>query len=270
MSAIGKDLRMGRFRRPGSRLGLLVPIDHGLTIGPVAGLGSTGEIGRWIRHPAIDGVIGHKGLIERLARAGHLTGRGVMVHLNGMTTLAAQPDRKEMVTGIDAALRLGADAVSVQVNFDGVSDAHNLGLLGQVVDRAHDIGLPVLAMVYDKVEAPEARTPRMRHLLRVAIELGADAVKIGAPATEADLAELLAGASEDVPIYLAGGPRRSLEEFLALARIALAHGAAGLCAGRNVFERPDPAAALDQLDLVFRRHDERPALIRAGALRQAS
>src|SRR4051794_25915586 len=143
MSA-GKTIRLGRFRYPGTNVGLIVPIDHGLTIGPVEGVKSTSQISDWIGHDAICGVIAHKGIVERLADRRALSSKGVMVHLNGMSTLGGSPNTKELVCSVESAVRLGADAVSVQINFDGTNDAHNITLLGAIVDDAQRFELPVL------------------------------------------------------------------------------------------------------------------------------
>lgn len=85
----GKNLRWRRFLAPGASHSLLVPIDHGLTLGPLEGIESIAAMSRWIGHPAISGVIVHKGIAQRLGERGVLTGGGVMVHLNGMSALSA-------------------------------------------------------------------------------------------------------------------------------------------------------------------------------------
>jgi len=255
IGSAGKQIRWSRFRYPRSRFGLIVPIDHGLTVGPMAGLESVSQVGRWIAHPGITGIIAHKGIVERLAAHDCLRGLGVMVHLNGMSSIAPAPDQKEMLTTVESALRLGADGVSVQVNYDGKNDGHNLRLLGAVVDDAAGYGLPVLAMVYDKVEARERgkRVERLRHLMRIAIELGVDAIKIAAPEDLGELPDLLAGLCEDAAIFVAGGAKRSDAELFELTALAAAAGASGLCVGRNVFQRPSPAAVLDDLSAILQR-----------------
>jgi fructose-bisphosphate aldolase, class I len=249
----GKSIRWRRFRSSDAGHSLIVPIDHGLTIGPIPGVSSVSDMARWIRHPAITGIVAHKGIVERLAARGLLGSVGVMVHLNGMSTLAKAPDRKELVTSVETAVRLGADAVSVQLNFDRDNDSHNLALLGQVVDAAQSYGLPVLTMVYDKVETNDAKASRarLRHLMRITIELGTDAIKIGPPAVLSDIEPLLEGICEDVAVLFAGGALGSDTEILALARAGRLAGAAGLCVGRNTFQREAPGEMLAQLQMVL-------------------
>src|SRR2546425_3578947 len=252
----GKKLRLARFRAtpaPGTRGAVIVPIDHGLTMGPLDGIGSTAEIGRWITSPVIDGVIAHKGIVERLAARGLLSRAGVMVHLNGMSSLGSAPNTKERLTDMETAVRLGADAVSLQVNFDGSNDAHNLSALGRAVDEAGRFGLPVLAMVYDKVPCADrsSEVARARHLMRIAVEVGVDALKIGTPAELSLIAALLDGFVEDVPVFLAGGSLTEPPILFALARAVMRAGGAGLCVGRNVFQHPNPHALLAELASVL-------------------
>lgn len=241
----GKDIRLSRFRYEGSRQGLIVPIDHGLTVGPLEGIGSSAEIRGWVNHPAICGVIVHKGMAERLAKQGCLGGLGLMIHLNGMSNLSAGADSKERLTSLETAMRLGADGVSFQVNFDGENDAHNLTEMGKIVDEAARYGLPVLAMVYDKVKAEGAvaRT-RLRHLMRIAVELGCDAIKIAPPAAGLELSDLLAGVTGDIAVYVAGGSVTTEKEVTDLARNVVRAGGTGLCVGRNVFCRENAGEVL--------------------------
>ena len=260
MSA-AKKIRQRRFLNAVTGKGILIPIDHGLTMGPLKGIETTGHMGHWLRSPHINGVIAHKGMIERLAERNCLTG-GVMVHLNGMTSIAPSPDTKEMLTSVAAAARLGADAVSVQVNFTGENDRHNLMLLGAVADEAAALGLPLLTMLYDKgpLLPEKKRVQRQRHLLRAAIELGTDMLKISLPSV-AEVAPLLADLQEEALIFVAGGQVGDERELLAQVSTALHYGAAGVCVGRNVFERSNPAEFLAMLAATIHGH---PSLGTAG------
>ena len=252
MNGTAKKIRWSHFLDRRSGRGLIVPIDHGLSIGPVEGLASVEQVSRWISHPAITGIIAHKGMVERLGNQGLLKGFGVMIHLNGMMSLASMPDRKERLTSVEAALRLGADAVSVQLNFDGKNDAHNLTLLGAVVDEAQHYGLPVLTMLYDKVscDGQEQRLGRLRHLMRACVELGTDALKLAAPDELSQLPSLLEGIREHTAVFFAGGAVRSEEELLMMAGQVVSCGATGLCVGRNIFQRESVRATLTRLQEV--------------------
>jgi class I fructose-bisphosphate aldolase/fructose-bisphosphate aldolase/2-amino-3,7-dideoxy-D-threo-hept-6-ulosonate synthase len=251
-TTVGKSVRWSRFRSAGSGRSLIVPIDHGLTLGPIDGLSGVREIGRWMRNDAIDGVIAHKGLVPRLAAAGMLEGRGVMVHLNGSTAIGEDPDTKHLLTSVENAMRLGADGVSVQVNFRPDNHAHNLGILGRVVDEAERYGLPVLAMVYPAgaVDDETVAMARHRHFLRIAFEMGVDAVKTAPPQHLEDIPALVDGV-DDLTVLFSGGSLGSDESLISLAKAVATAGAGGLCVGRNVFQRAEPDGILAQLRHVL-------------------
>lgn len=254
MGAPAKTLRWSRFTARRFGRSLIVPIDHGLTMGSITGLSSVREIGGWLDHPAIDGVVAHKGMAVKLAAAGLLTGRGLMIHLNGSTAIGEDPDTKHMVTTVETAVRLGADAVSMQVNWRPDNHGHNLRQLGAVVDEADRFGLPVMVMVYPAGPADDApgRPMRLhRHYLRVAYELGVDAIKTAPPPDIEDIDELLDGIGEDVAVLFSGGALASDETMISVTKKIANSTAAGLCLGRNVFQRPDPGPILSQLREVL-------------------
>ncbi|WP_019451098.1 hypothetical protein [Cupriavidus sp. BIS7] len=250
MADTARMRRWSRFVDRSSGLALIVPMDHGLTVGPIRGIDRIETVTRWLSPDLVTGVVLHKGLAERLGPAIHC---GMMVHLNGALALDDAPDRKLLLTSVDAAIRLGADAVSVQTNFTPGTAAHNLRLIGDVVEQAHQYGLPVMAMVYDRTAGrPDEAIARMRHFMRAAVELGVDVLKIGAPDDADSLGELLDGIHKHVPVVMAGGALMPDEALLNLTRAIARCGGAGLCVGRNVFQRDDPSAMLRKLGEALR------------------
>jgi fructose-bisphosphate aldolase, class I len=247
-----KKIRLSRILNPDSKRGIIVPIDHGLTLGPIKGLESTRRMAPWIKSDGINAIIAHKGMVVRLAERDLLGGRGVILHLNGMNAMAGQPDNKEMLTNLKTAARLGVDAVSLQINFTGENDAFNWKLLGQVADEAAQLGFPVLTMLYDKTSNLESKVKinRFRQLLRVAVELGTDAIKIAMPPSLAVLAEILDPVKDDAMIFLAGGEASDNERLLQQVDQAMGLGVSGVCMGRNVFANSDPSGFLKELSQV--------------------
>ncbi len=246
MTYIARKRRWSRFVDPQSGSTLIVPLDHGLTIGPVTGIDRLEDMVRWLSRGLLTGVVVHKGLAERLGLA---IDCGMMIHLNGALSVDAQPDRKLLLTSVEASLRLGADAVSVQTNFSPTTAGDNLRLLGSVVDDAHSFGLPVLAMLYDKTGSGSSseRMTRMRHFIRAAIEMDVDAIKLAAPDDPSAIAELMDGVQSHTSVVFAGGERKSHAQLLDLARAIVQCGGAGLCIGRNVFQHDNPCDILAEL-----------------------
>lgn len=247
MGYIGRKIRESRLLFQESDRGLIVPIDHGLTVGPIPGIDDMDTISKWITNKNISAIITHKGLLEHLVIRDlirpHL---GIIVHLNGMSNLAKDGDTKCMLTDVETSIRLGADAVSIQINFTEDNFAHNLDLLGQVVDRAHSCGLPVLTMLYDKVktDSHEDRVNRMNTLMRLCIELGTDALKVALPERIEDLSTLLKSHVKTTKVFFAGGELTSQRSFVDNIATAISLGSSGVCAGRNIFQHTNPNAAI--------------------------
>lgn len=261
-----KLTRWSRVVNPQTNRGLLIPIDHGLTSGEMDGLIHSSMPARWLSHPAITAVVAHKGMVARLNETGCLLGKGVILQLNGMISSAAQPHRKELLTSIDAALRIGADAVSLDLVFDGEQDSHNLKLLGCVADEAVAYGLPILVMVkcLGAQASGDSAILRLRRVVRSIWELGADAVKLQKPDSMSDIPVLLDGLTKDIDVFFAGGPRSSDEEIARLLTLGLNSGARGLCVGRNVFQNVHPEKFLTALGLrAARQSDQSLSLVSA-------
>lgn len=260
MGYIGRKLRQRRLLYSGSNVGLIVPIDHGLTVGPISGLQNMRDISRWIGDDNISAVIAHKGMLERLVTQNLLhSSTGVILHLNGMPSMSKEADTKQMVTHVDAALRLGADAVSVQVNFTANNYGHNLSLLGAVTDATHAAGLPLLTMLYDKVETTSSieKIDRMHKLIRLVTEFGADSIKIGFPESMDLLGELISSHRDSIQIFFAGGEKMDEKRLQDWTLAAMQRGANGLCIGRNVFQHPEPSSILRALSEHIRQEHVR-------------
>lgn len=248
-----KKRRLNRFFSRGSKRGIILPVDHGLTLGPIPGLESISKIANLLKHQEINGIIAHKGCLQRLNERDVLSHTAAMLHLNGMTSFAEDPDQKEMVSSVQTAMALGMDGVSLQLNFTGQNDSHNLRLLGAVSDQAMAVGLPVLTMLYDKAVTSDssASIKRMRHLLRAVTELGSDMIKIALPETPQALAEMLSDVTSDVHVLVAGGALVKESELIRLLESAVRNGASGFCIGRNIFERPQAADFLQRMHQIL-------------------
>ncbi|MFV8780968.1 class I fructose-bisphosphate aldolase [Microbulbifer sp. SA54] len=249
MTEMARKRRWQRFVDPQSGRALIVPLDHGLTMGPISGIARPEDIFSWVNSGAVTGVVLHKGLAARLA--GDLE-CGLVVHLTGSLSLDEKPDLKHLVTSVEAAVRLGADAVSVQTNFSAATASHNLRLMGQVVDQAHAWGLPVMSMVYDKSPSTGQALLRIRHFMRAAVELGVDALKVAAPTSLEAVPEMLDGIQSHTPVLFAGGTLADERALLDLAAAVRRYNAGGMCVGRNIFQRANPARTLGRLLDVFR------------------
>src|SRR5687767_1771640 len=109
---VGRRIRLARISRNDRYL--LVPMDHGVSVGPIQGLERPLELIATADESGATGVILHKGLMPQLARVRPRLGS--LVHVSSSTMQAPDPDEKRIVATVEDAVRLGADGLSVHVN----------------------------------------------------------------------------------------------------------------------------------------------------------
>lgn len=241
----GKQLRLSRLFRSGKSL--ILPLDHGITIGPVAGLENISDLVKSL-NGSIDAVVVHKGIAAQAAEGIGTDGCQLIVHLSASTILSPDPTQKELVTSVEHAVRIGASAISVHVNLGGVTESKMLRDLGDTAEQCEKCGLPLMAMMYvrDNSRFNEYDPEKIAHAARVAEELGADIVKVNYTGSIETFAMVVD--SVKIPIVIAGGPKMSSDaELLAMVGDAIKAGAAGAAIGRNLFQHAQPkvlAAAL--------------------------
>jgi DhnA family fructose-bisphosphate aldolase class Ia len=230
----GKELRLRRlFPGAGRRL-FSVPLDHSVSMGPIDGLESSASTALELQAAGADLLIVTKGAVREVGpvlRPPTLLG----VHVSASTSLGGTSNRKVKVGSAAEAVGLGADLLSVQVNFGVPEEPEMLRELGEAVDECRSLGLPLLCMAY--VKTPGTPTPEaLRHAARASADLGADIVKSSYPGSPEEFQRLVE--RTPVPVLIGGGVRADDEEgLLNLVRQSLAAGGAGICIGRNLFQR---------------------------------
>lgn len=236
----GKEIRLNKLFKHSGRL-LIVPMDHGVTVGPIDGLKDVSQTVKFIKSGKADAVIVHKGLVKQVAE--HITSDGceLIVHLSASTSLSPESNRKELVSSVEQAIRLGATAVSVHVNLGNSFESQMLKDLGKVAEDCDLWGIPLLAMMYvrDGSKNGEYDADKIKHAARVAQELGADLVKVNYSGNIESFAEVTSAVK--IPVMIAGGPKLSSSyDLLVMVSDAIEAGAKGISIGRNIFQNPDP------------------------------
>ena len=254
---MGKQLRLSRILRKGMML--CVPMDHGVTNGPIKGLVDINEIVRKVEIGGASAIILHKGMIKGLNFTPNI---GLVMHATASTALGPSPNFKVQSASVEEAIRIGADAVSVHINIGAKEEPDMLYTLGYMADAADEWGLPLLAMMYPRGEnIKDPSNPQtLAHVVRIGAELGADVVKTpytGDPDTFREVVR-----ASPVPVVIAGGPKVSTDrELLEMAKGAIEAGAKGVTFGRNVFQHENPSLILKALGkIVYERKDVDEAL----------
>ncbi len=247
---IGKQIRMERIIDRNTNKTVIVPMDHGVSSGPIYGIVDMRDaVDRVVRGGA-NAIVEHKGMVG----AGHRrSGKdvGLIIHLSASTSLSPHPNTKTLVCTVEEALRLGADAVSVHVNIGDDMERQMLNDFGIVSRRAHEWGMPLLAMIYprgDKI-VNEYDPDVLKHAARLGAELGADLVKISYSGTKESFQEVVRCCP--VPVVIAGGEKmESDRQILEMIRGAMDAGGAGVSIGRNVFQHQDPTRMVGAVSMI--------------------
>jgi fructose-bisphosphate aldolase/2-amino-3,7-dideoxy-D-threo-hept-6-ulosonate synthase len=155
--------------------------------------------------------------------------------------LGPDPNHKVLVTSVEKAIQLGADAVSVHVNVGSEMELDMLMHLGSISEICDDWGMPLIAMMYPRgKKIDDEHHPEVVKLAaRAGAELGADIIKTNYTGDPDTFKEVIDGCP--VPLVIAGGPRVETDrELLEMVKNAVDVGGAGVAIGRNIFQAPSP------------------------------
>ena len=202
---IGKKIRLERIIDRNSAKTVIIPMDHGVTVGPIEGLADMRATISKVVAGGANAILMHKGIVS----AGHRgAGKdvGLIIHLSGGTSMSPDPNAKELICSVEEAIKLGADAVSVHINLGAETDREMLGQLGFISERCMQWQMPLIAMMYTR--GPKIKNEydlnNTKHAARVGAELGADIVKVVYTGSVEGFAEVVEGCP--VPVVIAGRP----------------------------------------------------------------
>lgn len=236
---VGKKIRIKRIINPKSGKTVIIPMDHGVTMGPIQGLEDMDKTVNMIIRGGANATVVHKGIVMSTNRTED-TDIGLIIHLSASTSLNPQPNDKIPVCDVEEAIALGADAVSVHVNIGADTESFMLEMLGSTARECYRWGIPLLAMMYPRGDAVEVNVDTVKLAARVGAELGADIIKCPYTGDPESFKTVVQGCP--VPVVIAGGSKMSDSETLTMIEGAMSAGAAGVSMGRNVFQHENPEA----------------------------
>ena len=237
---IGKKIRLERIINRHTGRTVIAPMDHGVSNGPMKGIIDIDKTVESISQGGADAILMHKGIVEQGHR-GYGKDIGLIVHLSASTSLAPNPNNKVIVTSVEKAIQLGADAVSVHVNLGSETESEMLQELGEISETCSYWGIPLLAMMDPRGQKVENEhdVELVKHAARVGSELGVDIVKTNDTGDPDSFKEVVEGAL--VPVVIAGGPKVDTdEELLQMVKDSIEVGGAGVAFGRNLFQAENP------------------------------
>jgi len=215
---------------------VIVPMDHGISVGPLEGLIDMQKAVDDVSIGGATAVLMHKGLIRYSHRmAGEDV--GLILHLSASTDLGPTTNSKVLVATIDEAIKCGADAVSIHINFGSEDEPYMLESAGEISRQCAEWGMPLLVMAYPR--GPQIKNQfdpdAIAHCARAAAELGADVVKVSYTGDIDTFKEVCRGAL--APVVIAGGPKMDSDmDILNMVHDSMIAGGRGVSIGRNVFQ----------------------------------
>ncbi|MBL8895591.1 MAG: hypothetical protein JNJ53_13380 [Rhizobiales bacterium] len=251
--SVGKSIRLARILSGKGGRSACLAFDHGLHVGPIAGVGDLRAGIQNAVDAGFDGIILTPGAVARNVEL--LSGRdkpSVVMRIDqttmwrlGSFTGYAEGDVRA-ITSVEEAAAMGADAVLSYIfiaHKDPALETRSAERAAETAMQARRFGLAYVA------EPMVARNGMLRSPFdpkaiaihtRMAVEFGADIIKADWPGSVTACQEVLSSCV-GTPMLVAGGERgKSDEDTLRLVADLLAGGANGIMFGRALFQSPDP------------------------------
>jgi len=286
----GKRARLKRLlydHGPGGGTLLILPIDQGLEHGPVDFFANPDSLDPKYQYDlARDGnfsaIALHIGLAEKYFHeyAGDVP---LILKLNGKTAIPSDAQAFSALTGtVEDAVRLGADAVGYTVYVGSPAQDRDFDQFRKVRADADRLGMPMIVWAYPRGEAVAKKGGKeslyaIDYAARVALELGADIVKVNFPVpsekdadspppyntlklTAAEAFRKVVQSAGRSLVLVSGGEKVSDVDMLAKVRASMDDGAVGIIFGRNMWQRPraDSLRITRELHAIFREYAQPP------------
>lgn len=248
----GKAIRLSRIFNGRTGKAIITMLDDTLLAGPEYGLRQVDQKIQQVQGGGTDAILGFQGLLTR--HADELAGAPLLMNLTASTT-RMNHTRKVQTGTVEQAVQMGVDGVCVHVNISSPYETEMLQILADVSRDCERFGMPLLAIMYARgvkpsgedenyvdllQDDPEKYAELIRHATRVGVDLGADMIKTSYTGSAESFRTVVESAS-GVPVLMAGGPKVSVKEFLEKVYATQQAGAAGVCVGRNIFQRDEGA-----------------------------
>ncbi|HUK38401.1 MAG TPA: 2-amino-3,7-dideoxy-D-threo-hept-6-ulosonate synthase [Methanomicrobiales archaeon] len=249
---IGKEIRIERIINRNTGRAVIIPMDHGFSLGQIEGLTNMTNVITDVAKGGANAIILHKGMVKAGHRK-HGKDIGLIVHLSGSTSMNPDPNDKRIVCTVEEAIALGADAVSIHVNLGSPNESEMIEDAGKISRDCTTWGLPLLIMIYPRGKNVDATSPQaIGHCVRVAEEIGADFIKTNYPGDPESFKRIVEACS--VPVMIAGGEKAGDAETLKIIADSVKAGGAGVCMGRNAFQRKNTTRFVQAISRVVHKN----------------
>lgn len=179
----------------------------------------------------------------------------LILKLNGKTKLPNMEPMSRQVCSVKRAINLGAEAVGYTLYIGSESESEQFQEFGKIVEEAHHYHIPVIAWIYPRGKAihKDTTTEVLAYAARVALELGADIVKIKYN-NEIEGFKWVVESAGKTKVVVAGGSKMGISDLLKQTYDIMQAGASGIAIGRNIWQHKDPLKITKALKSIIFNH----------------
>lgn len=268
---------------PGGGTLLALPIDQGLEHGPVDFFSNPAALDpeyqfRLAFEGNFSAIALHIGLAEKYYHqyAGDVP---LILKINGKTSIPSDAEAFSGLTGsVEDAVRLGADGVGYTLYVGSPAQDRDFDQLHRVRMECDRLGMPLIVWAYPRGDAVAKKGGKeslyaVDYAGRVALELGADIVKLNYPvksekdqqspppynslnlSPEAAFRKVVESAGRAL-VLVSGGDKVDDSDLLLKVRRSMHAGATGIIFGRNLWQRPwdDALRVTHEMHAIFREY----------------
>lgn len=244
-----KELRLSRVLNPESGKSVIIPIDHGLVMGNVSGLQNPVKTLEKLTNIGIDGTLISPGIAKittDLFSSKDAPGRILTMDLPLASTIpggSGDTIGHKLIADIQFAIRYAFDVVKVLLPWGEKENIQmeSIEVVEKVANECDKWNIPLMVepvLWGNSIPKEKKNDPELiEHASRMALEFGADILKIPYTGDETEFKELVNNLK--VPVFVLGGPKmNNIEGVIKVAKESITAGAKGIVFGRNVWQNP--------------------------------
>jgi class I fructose-bisphosphate aldolase len=271
-----KEMRLQRIFNQEYDRSLIIPIDHGYYLGNTKGLEDPIDTMRIIMEEEVDATILNYGLAKitnEYFSSRNAPARILAIDNAILSTIPGNPVEFldfELGVSVDHALKAGFDMIKVLFiwGLDPAIQMKEITAISDLVSQCDSWEIPLMIeplLLGNHIPKDRQNDPELiAHASRIAVELGADILKIPYPENGEALGDIVGRAR--VPVLILGGSdMETPEEMFCTARESIQAGCAGVVFGRSVWKHghirelirglKDAVYRLSPEDEIVQRHN---------------
>ena len=263
------DVRIARLFHPEHEKSIIIPIDHGYYLGNTKGLEDPFKILKILLEEEVDATIisfGMGKITNEFFTSRYAPARILAIDNSILTNIPGEPKGFldfELGATIEQALKSGFDAIKVLLvwGLDPEIQMKEIKAISHLVTRCDRWDMPLMIeplLLGSHIPQDQQNDPdTITHACRIAVELGADILKI--PYTESIEHFRLIVERSHVPVLILGGNKMNTpEKMFKAAKDSVSAGGKGIVFGRDVWQNRKIRELIRGLkEAVYEQADEK-------------